>query len=295
MKFSTKRKNNTCPLCGNKRAKKFWAMSGYRLAKCDICAMVWDFFPPSNQLAVYDESYFINENPKGGYANYFEGMRINKKTFLERLKKIENKYGKKGKILDVGCALGDCLVEAKKLGWKNAKGLEVSDYAFKIAKKRNLKVKRGVLEENYFRKGSFDVVLYQDVIEHIVNPVAELKKVYEILKPGGLIFIVTPDIEGVWSRMLGSFWYHYKPYEHLSYFSQKTIKLLLKQSGFANISTQPTYHILSLEYILNRLKFYTPNLFDFLLRVIRKTPFKIASFRAYIGELEAWGQKPVKN
>ncbi|MEJ2441732.1 MAG: class I SAM-dependent methyltransferase, partial [Patescibacteria group bacterium] len=92
--------------------------------------MVWDFFPPNNLVTQYTKTYFINENPKGGYSNYFEGMGVNKRTFSSRLKRIAKKYGK-GKLLDVGCALGDCLIEAKKLGWKDAEGLELSDYAYK--------------------------------------------------------------------------------------------------------------------------------------------------------------------
>ena len=82
-------KIDKCPICGKKEKQKFWAMPGYRLAKCKSCGMVWDHLPPNNISSQYEEHYFINENPKGGYANYFEGMIINKKTFLERLKKIE--------------------------------------------------------------------------------------------------------------------------------------------------------------------------------------------------------------
>ncbi|MEJ2347913.1 MAG: methyltransferase domain-containing protein, partial [Patescibacteria group bacterium] len=158
-----------CPVCKSKEYKKFWAMSGYRLARCNRCGMVWDFFPPNNLVTQYTKTYFINENPKGGYSNYFEGMGVNKRTFSSRLKRIAKKYGK-GKLLDVGCALGDCLIEAKKLGWKDAEGLELSDYAYKFAKKRGLKVKKGVLKDSGYPKETFDVVTYQDVIEHVTDP-----------------------------------------------------------------------------------------------------------------------------
>jgi len=193
-------------------------------------------------------------------------------------------------LLDVGCALGDSLVEAKKLGWKDPGGLETSEYAYKYAKKKGLKVKKGTLD-NSFEKNSFDVVTYQDVIEHVTDPVGELKKVYRILKPGGIVFLVTPDVGGFWSRLLGPLWYHYKPVEHVVYFSQKTMKQALKKAGFRNIKTSKTYHVLSLEYILNRLRYYLPWFFEFLLKIMRKTPFKNISFKSYTGELEAWGQK----
>lgn len=280
-----------CPVCDKKKLNKFWAMSGYRLARCKNCGMVWDFMPPENLLVQYDKRYFINENPKGGYANYFDGMAVNKKTFSDRLKKIENKFGK-GKLLDVGCALGDCLEEANKLGWKDAEGLEISDYAYKFAKKRGLKVKKGELGNNIYAKDSFDIVLYQDVIEHVTDPVQELKRVRKILKPDGLVYLVTPDVGGFWSKFLGPLWYHYKPVEHVVYFSQNTMRLALEKAGYKNIKTGKTYHVLSLEYIMNRLRYYAPTLFDLMLRIIKTLRLGDISFKAFTGELEAWGQKP---
>lgn len=280
-----------CTVCNNKKWDSYWAMKGYNLLKCRECGMVWDPYPMENLLSQYDKTYFKNEDPKGGYANYFEGMSINKRTFSERLKKIEREVGK-GKLLDVGCALGDCLLGAKRLGWEDAIGVEVSDYAFKFAKKRDLKVIKGTLREIEFKKNSFDLVLYQDVIEHISDPIKEMKRVNEMLKLGGYVFLVTPDIGGIQAKLLGSHWYHYKPNEHVSYFSEKSIKELLKETGFENIKVKPAYHVMSFEYILNRLRYYLPVIFGILLRLVQRTIFlKKLLFRAYIGEMEVWGQK----
>lgn len=281
---------NTCPVCNSKKTSSYWAMPGYKLEKCGNCSMVWDAYPLENIHAQYEKSYFVNPNPKGGYANYFEGMRVNKRTFYERLKRIGKKH-KKGKLLDVGCALGDCLVEAKKLGWEDPEGLEVSEYAYEFAKKKGLKVKKGFLEKGTYPENNFDLVLYQDVIEHIKEPVEELEKVRKILKPGGLVFLVTPDIGGWWKRILGPLWYHYKPEEHIMYFSQESLKKALQKAGFGNIETRRTYHILSVEYILNRLRYYSPHLFGFILKIVTKTSFKDISFKSYTGEIEAWGYK----
>jgi 2-polyprenyl-3-methyl-5-hydroxy-6-metoxy-1,4-benzoquinol methylase len=289
----TKTNKSNCPICGSKKSEKYWAMPGYRLSRCLECSMVWDHVPPENLLSQYGKNYFINENPKGGYANYFEGMRINKRTFSERLKRIEEKYGK-GKLLDVGCALGDCLMEAKKLGWEDPKGLEVSKYAYEYAKERGLDVKNGVLNKDTYKSNTFDVITYQDVIEHVEEPIKELKKARKILKPGGVIFLVTPDVGGLWKRILGRLWYHYKPGEHIMYFSQKALSRALKEAGFVNIETRRTYHVLSLEYILNRLRYYSPFIFETLLKIVKLLSIKDWSFRAYTGEIEAWAQKPAK-
>ncbi len=279
-----------CPVCAGQKYNKYWAMPGYSLARCEVCSMVWDPFPPEDEKGQYDKSYFQNDNPKGGYTNYFEGMRINKKTFSDRLNKIEKRFGK-GKLLDVGCALGDCLSEARKLGWKDAEGVEVSSFAVSVAKKKGLKVTQGTLETVKPLANTFDVVTYQDVIEHIKDPMLELSRVYKILKRNGVIFLVTPDVGGLWQKLLGALWYHYKPREHIMYFSQKSLSLALKKSGFSNIMTKRTYHVLSLEYILSRLKYYSPPIFGLLLNLAIFLKIKDLSFKSYTGEIEAWGQK----
>jgi SAM-dependent methyltransferase len=280
-----------CPLCHENKFKEFWAMGGYQLVRCLNCGMVWDPFPPENLESVYDKNYFINNNPKGGYANYFEGMSINRKTFYERIKRINKRTIGKDRMLDVGSALGDSLIEAKKLGWKELYGVELSKYAAIESKKRELKISIGTLYSARYPSNYFDIVTIQDVIEHVKDPEKELKEIYRILKPGGYVFIVTPDVDGFWAKFLGQFWYHFKPGEHIMYFSQKSLSRILEDNNFNNIETRKTYHIMSLEYIFNRLKYYVPWFFEILAKFAKNNYLGKASFRVYSGEIEAWGQK----
>ena len=281
-----------CPLCHSSKLKEYWALPGYRLARCSDCSMVWDPFPQDNLLSQYSENYFINNNPKGGYANYFEGMRINSRTFYMRLKRIKQKLKGTGKLLDLGCALGDCLLEAKKLGWVNPLGLDTSAFACKQCQKRGLRTLCGTLETVKLSPNTFDLVTSQDVIEHITDPVSELKRIYKIMKPGATLFIVTPEMDGYWLRLLRGWWYHYKPGEHVVYFSQSTIKKALLKAGFVNISTSATPHIMSVEYILKRLCYYSPLIFGACLKIVKFLSLDELSLRVYTGELEAWAQKP---
>ena len=266
-------------------------MPGYRITRCVNCGMVWDPFPPEDLEAVYTENYFINDNPKGGYTNYFEGMNINKKTFYERVKRINRKVKTKGKMLDVGSALGDSLTEAKKLGWKDLYGVELSDYAAKESRKRGLDIRTGTLYSAKYPPNSFDVVTLQDVIEHVKDPTSEVREIKRVLKPGGFVFLVTPDVGGLWVKILGPLWYHYKPGEHIMYFSQKTLGKILKDAKFRNVETRRTYHVMSLTYIFSRLKYYAPRLFELLLRFSNNNFLGRMSFKVYAGEIEGWGQK----
>ncbi len=96
------KKLETCPLCHSSNNTKYWALPGYKLSKCDQCEFIWDAYPQENLLSQYEKNYYVNDNPKGGYANYFDGMRINRKTFSDRLKKISKKTGYKSDYLDIG-------------------------------------------------------------------------------------------------------------------------------------------------------------------------------------------------
>ena len=280
-----------CPVCDARKFNVFWAMHDYKLARCLVCGMVWDSCPPKDLESFYNKSYFLNSNPKGGYANYFEGMAINRRTFYERIKRINQRIVKKEKMLDVGSALGDSLVEAKRLGWKDLYGVELSKYAANQSKKKKLKISIGSLRSAKYPSNYFDVVTLQDVIEHFKDPAREVNEIYRILEPGGIVFIVTPDVDGIWSQLLKKMWYHYKPGEHIMYFSQNTLKRILSNHRFKNIETRKTYHVMSVEYILNRLKYYSPFVFGILLKLTKNNIIGKTSFKVYSGEIEAWGQK----
>src|SRR5439155_704283 len=102
----------------------------------DDCGLVRQATRPSATAALYDSDYYATENPKGGYANYFLDSDVNRRTFRDRIRAIESRYGRKGRLLDVGCALGDFLIEAKDAGWDVA-GVEISRYAAQRARERS--------------------------------------------------------------------------------------------------------------------------------------------------------------
>ena len=82
---------NYCPLCHTNKFNYYKAGDNYLLAKCSKCGMVWDNNPPANPTTIYQESYYNNDFPKGGYSNYSQGMKINNQTFRKRLLKAEKK------------------------------------------------------------------------------------------------------------------------------------------------------------------------------------------------------------
>ena len=281
----------SCPVCLSEGTKAGHQTQSMALRICCDCSFCWDEGAPLNPTALYQASYFNNDGAHHGYANYFESMQFHARTFRHRLLRARHFAPTANSLLDVGCALGECLSVAKQLGWERVHGLDVSDYAVQFAEKRDLSVEKGTLLTTRLARATFDVVLLQDMIEHVHSPVDYLRSANELLKPNGILLIVTPDIGGFWHRLLGAKWYHFKPGEHLCFFSRRSLTLALKQSGFEVLQASTSLHYLGIGYILSRLKGYSPRFFSILIRLATRLHLDQFGLWIPIDELEVWARK----
>jgi len=139
--------------------------------------------------------------------------------------------------LDVGCAMGSMLEEAKAAGWDPA-GVETSEFAARYAAEHTgCPVYAGTLQKAAFPSESFDVVTLMDVIEHVPYPVDLMGEIYRVLRPGGVVFIVTPNFASLFVRLYGRTAYGVWPEHHVVYFQPSTMERLLRDVGFARIIT----------------------------------------------------------
>jgi SAM-dependent methyltransferase len=136
-----------------------------------------------------------------------------------------------GRLLDVGCATGDFLLAARERGWQPV-GVELSAHAAAVARRRGLDVRVGTLAEASFGPASFDAVTMLDVIEHLSDPLAELREVHRVLRPGGVLCVETPNWDSVYRRLLGRRWAALQPRLHLLYFDRRTAREILRRAGF---------------------------------------------------------------
>ena len=113
-----------------------------------------------------------------------------------------------------------------KRGWEAA-GVEINAAAARHCREaRALDVRDGTLDDGPFPPASFGAVVMADVIEHLPDPRRALEQVRELLEPGGLVAISTPDVSGWAARLL-----QVKPVEHLYYFEPATLRALLGRAG----------------------------------------------------------------
>ena len=282
---------NLCALCGTPEGTPLFAVDGSLHVRCGRCELVREASRPIATSQVYDSDYYSTESAKGGYANYVLDASINQLTIEERLDAIEARLGRKGRLLDVGCALGDFVEVAVARGW-DAEGVEISAYAAAEARSKGLRVRTGVLEDLALPSGSYDVITLYDVVEHLTDPIATLREVYRLLAPGGVLHMVTPNVGGLQARLLGAKWYHYKPGEHIYLFSPKTAREVVERARLAWSGWGRSGSYVTITYVFSRLRYYAPALFGALEAVGRTLRIGPVPFKLFVGEMEVWARRP---
>ena len=173
-----------------------------------------------------------------------------------------------GRVLDVGCGTGGLTALVRDECSARVVGVEPDPLRAARARERGIEVHEGVLTSSLASVlGTFDVVLYADVLEHLVDPLGELEKVAQFLAPDGVIIISVPNVAH-WSvrvnLLRGRF--NYAPMgimdaTHLRWFTSRTLLQLLKRAGFTPVQIKhssggflPCYQNTMLSRIPTRLR-----------------------------------------
>ncbi|MFA6105029.1 MAG: class I SAM-dependent methyltransferase [Patescibacteria group bacterium] len=220
-----------CLNCGNEMSFYF-EKKGFKIFKCPKCLLMAVNNIPADLTKYYSEGYFTGDVSLDGYMDYDSDKEVTKKTYLNFLCDIERflPAGQKKSLFEVGCATGFFLKLATELGWE-AEGIDLSDYAVKMAILKGIKASVGTVED-FKAENKYDAVVMQDVVEHVRDPASLITKAGELLKAGGVLALTTPDSGSLWARVWGKRWHAFVPPQHLYYFSSENIKSFLEKRGF---------------------------------------------------------------
>lgn len=239
IKFLYERKDGfvsvPCPACGCINDKIEFTKNGFEYVECKNCGMLYlsprptvkilsKFYPNAQSYKIFDKYIF----PSSQETRREKIFKPRVKTVLDYCEKYSVK---KGKILEIGTGYGTfCEEMAKTKEFKEVVGIETSDSLMETCSKLGFRMYNGLLEELEINE-TFDVAVAFEVLEHIFNPENFLKKIYSILAEKALLMLTFPAWSGFDNSILRE---HARAidHEHLNYFTEKSITLLLKKIGF---------------------------------------------------------------
>ncbi len=243
-----------CPLCGSPNFRDLYKLNGWPLVKCLACDFVYvnprpptDVFergfcrtdaeqPTPNDHGVFNLTESFQAYYAHGHAQEAAKIRKTINTLLRQA----GCSSENCRMLDFGCGDGAFLEQALSLHL-DADGYDIGDWNLPFLETKRLlsRIFIGPLSDAPYPPASFDIVHLSAVMGHLYAPQREIKYLYTILKPGGLLAVMsTPNINSLFIRMGIDAFDGNVPLTHLSFFSHKTLPRLLRQKGFHPISVK---------------------------------------------------------
>lgn len=256
----------SCPVCGSADEKGILAESNfdvnslnslsfasrkhpeymhYRLVICPICDLLYATPVP--------DSKWLNDGYIDALYDSQEEALFASRTYSKRLLKfLHNLPDLKG-ALDIGCGDGAFLERLIELGFSDVVGVEPSKAPYQAAKPEIREmIELGVFSAENFKNRNFSLITCFQTLEHINDPKELCTQSYELLKKGGAFLSILHDYRSLSAKILGM----KSPIfdiEHLQLFSINSIKYLLRETGFNNITVSPILNTYKMQYWLKIL------------------------------------------
>ncbi|MHC4892158.1 MAG: class I SAM-dependent methyltransferase [Planctomycetota bacterium] len=221
--------------------------------RCPGCALVYlDPRPRESELrSIYPPHYYSFDEARrtNPFVEYFRGKLEASKTRL-----FERHVGTgPRRILDVGCGDGrfmESLIAHGDPAWQ-VSGIDIDEGAIARARSKGLDARLSRLEDLDADAGSYHMVVLFQVLEHVADPRAMVAKVRELLRPGGVFVIETPDVAGWDERWFRSgLWGGYHVPRHWNLFTPDNLERLLVEEGFQVQAKRP---LISTSFWINSL------------------------------------------
>jgi 2-polyprenyl-3-methyl-5-hydroxy-6-metoxy-1,4-benzoquinol methylase len=159
------------------------------------------------------------------------------------------------RLLEVGCGSGQLLGRMQARGWQ-VEGVDFDPQAIAAARSKGLQARLGDLSAQDYPVSQFDTIYLGHVIEHLHEPLELLQECYRILKPGGLLVVITPNAESWGHKRFKESWRGLEPPRHLHIFSLRNLPRAIEKANFKMVraSTIATgaYYILTASRALAR-------------------------------------------
>lgn len=240
-----------CEICGSQEAKPLYEWPAEYFSHEEYETSSWDgreniplkIVSCTNCGLVYTSPSFKEEHLGKVYPEDIIGEDIDlDRRFSENIAKHHDlieyvkKHRKDGTFLDIGTRLGVLPYLAQKQGY-DAYGIDYNEAAIRAGRTKFKKLYAGTPATALPKTGveHFDIIVMDDVLEHLVHPIRELNTISKYQKTGGLLFLRQMDLDSQGYKRYGKDWYYLQPAAHQYYFDSKTIKTLLEKAGYTMV------------------------------------------------------------
>ena len=241
-----------CPGCGRPTAHKhLFSIGNCTILRCAGCGLGRTETAAFEPERYYTDDYFTGQRADG-YADYRGAEPVLRREFARTVEFIRARKGG-GRLLEVGCAYGFFLQEAKP--WFDVTGIELAADAAAHCARSGLTVHAGMADEATLRcLGTFDVIVMLDVIEHLPDPHGMLRLLGRHLAPGGIIVITTGDFGSPVARLSGRYWRLMTPPQHLWFFTRVSLARMARSADLALEHVDHPWKIVPLSLVRFQLR-----------------------------------------
>jgi SAM-dependent methyltransferase len=243
-----------CLACGSQG--RFWTRKARRdVWRCPACALVW--VPDGLALDDAGVSIYEGETPiflRDGNEEYYLD-ETNLASCGHKLAWVRRHVPDGKRLLDAGANFGHFLNVAR--DHYEASGIEISAVAVAWSR-AHFGVDNHVASIESLpaeRSRPYDAVTLWDVIEHVPDPEKVLASLRGVLRPGGLLFLSTPDAGSPVARVMRGKWHYLDPVQHIVLFNRANIGAVLRKAGFEVLEMRTFGHYYRVGYVLDRLAY----------------------------------------
>lgn len=229
-----------CPVCHSEKTKFLFEGYDYWLGHPDS-ALVYSCKECGH---VFVAGELTPEQLTDMYTNYYPRSNFNVEDYQPYSKKspflywldgeegfAHNHVPKNVRVLDIGCGYCETLGYHKNRGCE-VYGVEADENAKKIADQYGFNVEIGLFDPKKYEPNFFDYVTMNHVLEHVVDPLQNLRAINSILKSGGTFVASVPNPNAFGRRFFRKYWGCWHLPFHRHFYSKKSMEILADESGF---------------------------------------------------------------
>jgi SAM-dependent methyltransferase len=247
----------SCVLCGA-LLRPWFAKASRHFSRCPACGLV--VVPEgvaTNEVGVSIYEAVDNVFAADGNEGYYMDHESNLANSRLKLDWVRRDLAPGARLLDAGSNFGHFLKVAQE--HYDATGFDLSPAAVAWAGEQyGVRSCVASVYDAVFPEESFDAVTSWDVLEHLADPLAALVRLRRLLRPGGRLFLSTPDAGSLTARLMGRRWHYLDPIQHITVFSRDNLRRALERAGFSVVRMGVLGHRYRVGYVFDRLRYLHP-------------------------------------